>query len=316
MTASLEAAMPKVSVVVPIYNQLPFIRETVDSVLAQDYENVELVLSDDGSTDGTREILSEYAERHPERIKLVVSERNTGIPGAFNRALDAHTGEYVAWLGGDDVMLPGKLSAQVALLQSRPEIDGCCHDADVFDSATGRSYGRFTEIYNGRRGVREGGVELLLDPAYLMLPSTMMLRSSAVGHRRFDTRVRVANDWLFDIVLFRHGRIAGLDQVLARYRRHQRNATSQTTDALEDALIVLALADARYPELHRLIRRRRVATIFGEASRRWAGGDRRAALRYVGAAAGTGRVLPTFWIALRLFRLAVARRRLGIIVPS
>ena len=105
---------PKVSVIVPIYNQAGFIRETVESVLSQDHPNIELVLSDDGSTDGTSDVLREYAAGEPERVKLVASEENTGIAGAFNRALDAHTGDYVAWLGGDDVMLPGKLSRQIA----------------------------------------------------------------------------------------------------------------------------------------------------------------------------------------------------------
>jgi glycosyltransferase involved in cell wall biosynthesis len=307
-------ALPKVSVIVPIYNQLPFIRETVDSVLAQDHANLELVLSDDGSTDGTVDILREYAERDA-RVVVVASERNTGIAGAFNRGLDAHSGEYVAWLGGDDVMLEGKLSRQVAVLQSRPDVIGCCHDAEVFDSDTGRGYGRFTEVYNGRRGVRDGGVELLLDPAYLMLPSTMMVRSSAVGDLRFDPRIRVSNDWLFDIALFRHSRVAGLDDVLARYRRHRRNATSQTADALEDALIVLALAEARYPELHRLIRLRRVAAIFGEASRRFQSGHRRLALRYIAAAAGSGGLLRSFRVGLRLVQVEVGRRRLGVTVP-
>jgi glycosyltransferase involved in cell wall biosynthesis len=312
---SSDTATPKVSVIVPIYNQLPFIRETVDSVLAQDYANIELVLSDDGSTDGTHAVLREYAARDPERIKVVASEHNTGIAGAFNRALEAHTGEYIAWLGGDDLMLPGKLSRQVAVLQARPDVIGCCHDAEVFDSDSGRLYGRFTEVYNGRRGVRDGGVELLLDPGYLMLPSTMMVRSSAVGALRFDPRIRVSNDWLFDIELFRRGRIAGLDDVLARYRRHHHNATSQTTDALEDALVVLALADARYPELHRLIRMRRVASIFGEASRRLQAGDRRAALRYIAAAAATGGLVRSFWTGMRLVRVGRGRRRLGITVP-
>jgi glycosyltransferase involved in cell wall biosynthesis len=200
---------PKVSVIVPIYNQELFIRETVDSVLSQDFKNVELVLSDDGSTDGTSVILPEYEAQDPQRVTVVASEHNTGTAGAFNRALDADTGEYIAWLGGDDVMLPGKLSRQVAVLEARPDVIGCCHDAEVFDSASGRSYGLFTEVYNGRRGVRDGGIELLLDPTYLMLPSTMMVRSAAVGRLRFDPRVRFSNDWLFDIQLFRHGQIAG-----------------------------------------------------------------------------------------------------------
>jgi glycosyltransferase involved in cell wall biosynthesis len=306
---------PKVSVVVPIYNQAGFIRDTVESVLRQDHQNIELVLSDDGSTDGTSEVLREYAAREPERVKLVASEENTGIAGAFNRALDAHTGDYIAWLGGDDVMLPGKLSRQVATLELHPEAIGCCHDAEVFDSDSGRAYGRFTEVYNGRRGVRDGGVELLLDPGYMMLPSTMMVRSSAVGDLRFDQRVRVSNDWLFDIELFQRGLIVGIDDVLARYRRHQGNVTSQVSDTLEDALVVLAVADARYPQLHRLIRLRRVAAIFGEASRRWRAGDRRAALSYVGAGAGSGGLRRSFTVALRLVKVEVGRRRLGVTVP-
>jgi glycosyltransferase involved in cell wall biosynthesis len=307
---------PKVSVIVPIYNQAGFIRETVDSVLAQDYDNVELVLSDDGSTDGTSEILREYAAREPERVKLVASKRNTGIAGAFNRALDAYTGDYIAWLGGDDVMLPGKLSRQVGVLEARNDVIACCHDADVFDSATGRSYGRFTEIYNGRRGVREGGVELLLDPAYLMLPSTMMVRSGAIGELRFDPRIRVSNDWLFDIQLFRHARVTGLDDVLARYRRHERNATACGSDSLEDALVVLALAEARYPELHRLIRRRRIASVLVEANVRIRSGDRRAGLRYIASAAGSGGVLRALSVGISLVRLELSRRRLGVSVPA
>ena len=306
---------PKVSVVVPIYNQAPFIRETVESVLSQDHENFELVLSDDGSTDGTGEILREYEARDRGRVRVVASERNTGIADAFNRGLDAQSGDYIAWLGGDDVMLPSKLSCQVAVLEERRDAIGCCHDAEVFDSASGRVYGRFSEVYNGRSGVRDGSVELLLDPTYLMLPSTMMVRSDAVGTLRFDPRVRVANDWLFDIELFRHGRIVGIDDVLARYRRHERNATSESSDMLEDALVVLAVAEARYPELHRLIRRRRIAATFGEASRRMRTGDRRTARRYLASAAGTGGLLRAVLVGMSLVKVEIGRRRLGASVP-
>jgi glycosyltransferase involved in cell wall biosynthesis len=305
---------PKVSVIVPVYNQKPFIRETVDSVLAQDYDNLELLLSDDGSTDGTSEILREYEANEPHRVKVVASQRNTGIAGAFNRAVEVHRGEYIAWLGGDDVMLPGKLARQVALLQARPDVAGCCHDAEVFDSSSGRVYGRFSEVYNGRRGIRDGGVELLLDPAYWMLPSSMMVRSAAIGSFRFDPRIRVANDWLFDIQVFRHARVAGIDDVLVRYRRHERNATSSSS--LEDAVIVLALTEALYPELHRLIRRRRIAVMFGEASRRARIGDRRGALRFLASAASTGGLVRSFAVGIRLLGVVSGRRRLGVSLPG
>jgi hypothetical protein len=203
----------------------------------------------------------------------------------------------------------------VQVLEADRQAIGCCHDADVFDSASGRSYGRFTEVYNGRRGVRDGGIELLLDPTYMMLPSTMMIRSAAVAGLRFDARIRVSNDWLFDIELFQRGRVIGLDDVLARYRRHERNATSQTSDALEDALVVLAIAEARYPQLHRLIRRRRVGSVFGEAAARMRAGDRRTAVRYVAAAAGSGGLVRSLSVGLGLVRVQLGRRRLGVSVP-
>ena len=182
---------------------------------------------------------------------------------------------------------------------------GCCHDAEVFDSASGRSYGRFTEIYNGRRGVRDGGIELLLDPGYMMLPSTMMVRSSAVGDLRFDPRIRVANDWLFDIELFRHGRIVGLDDVLARI-----DATSTTRRPRRPTRWRTRCRAGRrgrtVPGASRAIRRRRVVHDLrrGEpalARRRPARG---APLHRRGA--GTGRVLPSFWVALRLLRVESA----------
>lgn len=307
---------PKVSVIVPVYNQEPFIHETVESVLSQDHENFELILSDDGSTDGTPDILREFQTQDPARVKVIWSPQNTGIAGAFNRALEARTGHYIAWLGGDDVMLPGKLSRQVTVLQDRPDVLGCCHDAEVFDSASGRVYGRFTEVYNGCPGVREGGVELLLDPTYWMLPSTMMVRSAAVGKLRFDPRIRVSNDWLFDIHLFRHGRVTGVDEVLARYRRHERNASLLTNAGFEDALVVLALAEAHYPELHRLINRRRVAVMLGEASRRVQARDFRGALRFVSSAAGTGGLVSSLNVGLRQASVLLRRRRLGVSVPG
>jgi glycosyltransferase involved in cell wall biosynthesis len=307
--------MPTVSVVVPIHYQKQYIRETIDSVLSQEDVDVQLVLSDDGSTDGTTQILREYAERESRRVKLVTSERNTGIAGAFNRALDVSTGKYIAWLGGDDLMLPNKLRRQVDVLEARPDATGCCHDADVFDSASGWSYGHFSEVYNGRRGVRSGGVELMLEPGYLMLPSSMMVRSTAIGDLHFDPRIRVSNDWLFDIELFRTGAIIGLDEVLVRYRRHAHNATSQTSDALEDALVVLAIAEARYPHLHRLIERRRVASILGEVSLRWRQGQHQLAASYFVAAVGAGGLLRSLLVGSALLRVEFGRRRAGVSVP-
>jgi glycosyltransferase involved in cell wall biosynthesis len=286
---------PLVSVIVPTFNKRPFIAEALDSVLAQDYEPIEVVVSDNGSTDGTVDVLREYGAREPDRIRLLLSDRNTGIPSNFNRALAAHTGELIAWLDGDDVMLPGKLRAQVDAFERNPDAVACCHDADVFESATGASLGRFSDVYNGGRAPRDGGVELLFDPTYMMLPSALMRRSSAVPEHGFDERLGFANDWLFDIELFRRGRCVAIPDMLVRYRRHGDNVTASAETAgraLEEKLIVTAIVAARYPELDAYARRYQVAVLLNEAKRRHdlgdAGGRRayaRSALRHGGALA-------------------------------
>ncbi len=107
---------PKASVVVCTYNQQAFVRETLDSVLTQTYQNVEIIITDDGSTDDTPHILTEYVERYPDRVRVVLSEKNTGIPANINRGLAWRSGELLVILDGDDLMLPDKLAKQVCFL--------------------------------------------------------------------------------------------------------------------------------------------------------------------------------------------------------
>ena len=258
-----------VSVVIPTYNQIEFVRETFDSALAQDYPIVEIIITDDGSVDGTPEVIKEYAARHPEKIVPILSDQNTGIAANFNRGLKKVRGEYIAWLGGDDLMLPGKISMQVKLMQQRPDAVGCCHDAEVFESPSGRSLGIFSELMNGKRGFREGGVELWFDANYFMLPSTVMVRSVAVPAHGFDERLKYANDWLLDIEIFRQGKCVVLNEILGKYRRHANNVTSDKSareQGNEDGMVALSIVDARYPELHSLVRKRRVTFLLAAAT--------------------------------------------------
>ena len=219
-------ATPRVSVIMAVYNEERFIAESVESVLAQSYSDFEVIISDDGSTDETPTIARSFAERHPERIRVLRAEHNQGKPFALNRALAVRRGELIAWLDGDDVMLPGKLERQVAALDSDHGAAGCTHDAEVFDSDSGRTIGRFSQIYNGSP-LRSGGIELWFDPTYRMLPSATMVRSSLCPLGGFDERLTYANDWLFDIEVFRYGRCVAIDDVLVRYRRHSDNFTTR-----------------------------------------------------------------------------------------
>lgn len=297
---------PKVSVIIPTYNQKDFVRETIDSVLAQTYSNIEIIVTDDGSADDTGKIIQEYASRNPDKIKPVYSEKNIGIAANMNRGLAERTGEFIAWLGGDDVMLPGKIQKQVDLLIGRSDAVGCCHDAEVFDSQTGKTLGLFSELYNGKKGYRDGGVELWFKSGYKMLPSTMMIRSSAVPPHGFDDRLVFANDWLFDIEVFRQGRCVVINETLAKYRRHDRNITADPgtkARALEETLIVLGIVDARYPELHSFVKKRRLSVFLTEAVKSYAQGDLPRFRRYLAVSASEGAWMRAFalYLGCRLF---------------
>lgn len=113
--------MPAVSIVMPAYNVEAFIADALDSVLAQTFTDFEVLVVDDGATDGSRGIAERYAAQDP-RVRLFIHE-NRGLAAARNTALRNSSGHYIALLDSDDLWEPGFLAAQVAILDARPEID-------------------------------------------------------------------------------------------------------------------------------------------------------------------------------------------------
>jgi glycosyltransferase involved in cell wall biosynthesis len=302
---------PRLSVIMAVHNEERFLVESVESVLAQSFSDFELIISDDGSSDSTPAIARSLAERDPQRIRTLRGEQNQGKPFALNRALAVRRGELVAWLDGDDVMLPGKLERQVRALDADASAVGCSHDAEMFESDSGRVIGRFSEVANGRP-LRSGGVELWFDPTYKMLPSATMIRSSACPPNGFDERLSFTNDWLFDIEVFRHGRCIALDDVLVRYRRHSDNFTTRAGESgvsYEEGLMTMAIVTARYPELQRRARTVSTAIMLGRARSRAGQGEWRAAYRYAAAALGTGGLTGALSVAGAVGRSTAGRRR-------
>ena len=121
MPATLnDTKLPLVSISIITYNQKDFLRECIESALAQDYPHLEIVVADDGSKDGTHEMLHDYQARYPDKFVLRLAERNQGITANSNAAHFACTGKYIAWMGGDDLLLPGKIRRQVEFMVALP----------------------------------------------------------------------------------------------------------------------------------------------------------------------------------------------------
>lgn len=124
---------PKVSVPMITYNHAPFVAAAIESVLAQEVDfPVELVIGDDCSTDGTAQIVGDYARRHPHVIRLLARENNLGSTMNFSATLRECRGELLALLEGDDAWTdPQKLARQVRFLAAHPDCAVCFHDARV-----------------------------------------------------------------------------------------------------------------------------------------------------------------------------------------
>jgi glycosyltransferase involved in cell wall biosynthesis len=114
-------ASPRVTVLIPVFNRERFVDEAIRSVLEQDFQDFELLLVDDGSTDGTPAVLRAWQQRDP-RIFVVTSPQNLGIPGALNLGLRHARAPHVARLDSDDLMMPQRLAAQAAVLDEHPEV--------------------------------------------------------------------------------------------------------------------------------------------------------------------------------------------------
>jgi len=114
--------MPKVSVLMPVYNGEKYIGQAIDSVLSQSFRDFELIVVDDGSTDKSTEIVGSYRDK---RVRYVANPTNLGLAGARNRAIEVSNGDYLAWLDCDDISLPGRLLKQVALLDEHPNVGLC-----------------------------------------------------------------------------------------------------------------------------------------------------------------------------------------------
>lgn len=213
---------PLVSVAVITYNQKNFLRECIESCLSQDYPNFEIVVADDCSTDGTQDLLLQYQVSHPGKFVLRMSEENRGITANSNLAHFACSGKYIAWMGGDDVMLPSKIRRQVEFMEKHPECTICYHDLDVFDSDSNETL----YFWSKKNKPREGDISTVIKYGVFNGACSSMVRADKTPLIGYNTLLPVASDWCYWIdSLANGGVIRYIPHVLARYRRHKGNVT-------------------------------------------------------------------------------------------
>lgn len=267
-----------VTVCVPVWNCAPYIRQCVESVLAQEYPHWILAIADNASTDGTWEILNTF--RHP-RLQLYRHPSNLGPVANWNFLLDRAETEFVSILGGDDFFYPNHLRRKVILLQQHPEAP-LAHGGADFVNAAGDLLQPAERLPSGSRiePAREM-LQRLLRSNYVNTTSILFRRQALRAHNlRFDPRLLRFIDWHLVVELMLHFPYAVCDsEPTLAYRVHAGSGAQQNRRsarwALESREFLLLSFDA-HPEAWAQLgfdvlaeSRRRTADLWRLAFRQW-----------------------------------------------
>ena len=239
----------KVSVVIPCYNQARFLGEAIRSVLCQGYSDLETIVVDDGSEDGTEEVASGYAKEDP-RVRLIRQE-NRGLAAARNRGLAEAGGEYVVFLDSDDRLVSEALEVGVRELEAHP---GCAFVSGICRKIT--ADGSIVPGWEQFR-VRDDPYLELLRSCPVYVPAVMYRRSvfDAVGD--FDTSYKAAEDYDLYYRILERFSVYCHDTVVAEIRRHEANMTRDRTLMLKYNMAALrsqrkrVKEDARYKDAYK-----------------------------------------------------------------
>ncbi|MDV3253789.1 glycosyltransferase [Devosia sp. BK] len=241
---------PLVTVIMPVYNQQTLVAESLRSVLQQSYGNIEILVSDDKSTDGSldaiRRLLSE-TDAGSKSVHVIAQPENLGISRHVNNLLSKANGEFIAFFSGDDIMFSEKIDSQVRLMLADPDCTICYHDMEVQDAGSGAVKFRFSDRIPPRQGHMD----------QLMRHGSFICGAAFMARRKFrivycDEQIRFASDWLHQMEWLgaNGGTIKYIDRVLGRYRRHSGNTTSSDMSrGFDETLKSIDVARSRLPQL-------------------------------------------------------------------
>lgn len=234
--------MPRVSVCIPSYNHAAFLPAGLDSVLSQSYPDFEIIVADDGSTDGCLAIARGYERDHPDKVRVVTHAggENRGVTATFNLAVTNSNGEYLAWLGSDDVWLPGKLEAQVQQLDRHPQWGLVYSLAEIIDSE-GKPTGDMTG-----KDLTHDLIPGLIAGNFIPNLTVVHRRSCIEAYGMYDPAL-LYSDWEMWLRLVDHLDFGFMNETLAQYRVHGQNvfAAARRVNHLQRDLDVLLSVQTR-----------------------------------------------------------------------
>ncbi len=213
--------VPTVSVFMKSYNHAQFIGEAIESVVQQDFEDLELIIIDDASTDGSREIIEHYA-RDDSRIRTLFHEHNLGITKVVNDGISAAQGMFIAQIDSDDVWTHDKLTQQLAILEQNKEAI-IWSEGELIDQNSRPLSITFSEMVKSTKKKKSGKIFPELLAGNYVFGSTLLYKRANLDGLRYDERFLYNNDYQFLLELAHKYEFNYLSEPLAKYRVHGDN---------------------------------------------------------------------------------------------
>ena len=297
---------PVVSVVTLTYNRLAYLKEAVSSVLAQTRSDWELIIVDDGSTDGTREWLAQLTD---ERIRVVLHEHSSWIAHLYNSGLDAARADWIAFVDSDDRWHPDKLEKHLAFHAQHPQFRWS-YTAAAFIDGQGKPIPQ--ERFKSWRPF-EGDIvrSLLVQDALIALPTVMAQRSLLLESGGFDESLSFTSDYDLWLRLASRASCGAVPERLTYVRQHAGSRTRDRTEVNESFMKIYDRFAARSsdPALRRICRRQRAAYAVFLARQRLARREWEQAAQAAGTAFRLRAFYPWAWMTLGKAAVKAALRR-------
>lgn len=223
------ADLPKITIVTPSYNQGEFIEDTIRSVLDQDYPNLEYIIMDGGSTDGSVEIIKRYEKR----LAYWESHQDDGQADAVNRGFERSTGEILGYLNSDDLLLPGSLEKVGRYFLENPKEEWVVGGGLDISPSGQYEYDRFGNP-RFQSGVRISFPHLLFRGMVFIQPASFWRREAFFAVRGFNRSLRFCFDYDLYFRLAQRSMSGRINEILACFRHHP-NSKSSTIDSIRVA---------------------------------------------------------------------------------
>lgn len=239
--------IPLVSIAIISYNSEKFIGAAIESALNQDYPNIEIVISDDASTDTTRRIILDYSNKYPDQIKYLLSSENKGITSNWFNCIQSCSGKYIASLGADDELLPNKISQQVTVMERDTNIVICYTNAYVYNIKSDKVMYHLAD----KVPPKSGNLKISLSDCLYYSP-TIMHRNAATPKENIFTTIRHGADLAFYkqlmILSAPHGKIEYLPVLSYKYNKHETNVTATQTSYRREHIEAIKILQKKYPK--------------------------------------------------------------------